>query len=387
MSEIRVETGELRSGSNSLNSSGKEISNVGAQVGSIPASVGNAYNGELAKKLEAIIGGNIQFGSQLENRAIDLGRELISRAQGFEAANQAGINSLMSSSSQLINILSNSPLMRALSALFGPKWSKAVFLWAASGLGGGSALISLVTFMLGGRNISNISGSSEISPDISSEKLSRYKGTAYRVTEDNSELNNALKIYKRGANTSTASNCTWYVAAAVYVAHGIKLISYQQKNGQWFKFGNGGEWATNARSAMNDPSNIYHQYIKDVNKIPEAGSVYSDPKMGHVAFVEEATQEINSRGEKVWRITLSEENYPSGDSIPDAHNVSDPEQVNIPNHPEVKRWIRVVEYPRSDDGSAVIPGDFIHITSPSNGSSRQKPDLDYKTSAPSASMK
>ena len=141
MSEIRVETGDLRNGSQTLNSVGGEVSGAQSQLEGIASSVGNKYNGQLARAVDDIIGKGNQFASGLEGRATNLAHELLTRAQGFEAANQDGIDLLNSASSQFINFQNNSLILRMLSFLTGKNFTNASFIWTASGLGGAGSLL------------------------------------------------------------------------------------------------------------------------------------------------------------------------------------------------------------------------------------------------------
>jgi hypothetical protein len=108
MSEIQVNTGDLHNGSQALNGASTKIGDAQSRLGRIVGSIGNAYDGQLRAAIEGIMGGSAQTGSRLQNRAVNLGNELISRANGFEVANQATFSSLSNISSQLNGPLPNS---------------------------------------------------------------------------------------------------------------------------------------------------------------------------------------------------------------------------------------------------------------------------------------
>ncbi len=146
MSEIRVETSDLRTGSSSLDGAGNEIGSVQAQVSGLPGQAGNAYDGQLRRALEAIIGGDIRAAAQLATRAYDSRDELLRRATGFESANEAGRIAMISVSQQFDAFLQRSSIFRALSAIFGADAAKAIFLWGAGGLGIGG-LVKWISFL------------------------------------------------------------------------------------------------------------------------------------------------------------------------------------------------------------------------------------------------
>lgn len=108
MSEIQVNTSDLRKGSQNLNNVANEIGNVQNQINRTVASVGNAYDGQLRAAIEGIMNGSAQTGVRLQNRAVELGNELLSRANGFEVANQATFSSLSKISSQVNGQFPNS---------------------------------------------------------------------------------------------------------------------------------------------------------------------------------------------------------------------------------------------------------------------------------------
>lgn len=110
MSEIQVNTSDLRNGSQILNDASNKIGDVQSQFSRVLANIGSAYDGQLRQAIEGIVGGSAQTGTRLQNRAIELGNELLSRANAFEVANQATFSSLSNISSQLNGQFPNSDL-------------------------------------------------------------------------------------------------------------------------------------------------------------------------------------------------------------------------------------------------------------------------------------
>lgn len=137
MDEIRVDTDELRSGSQSLNSSLAEFASVQTQINSTVSGIWNAYDGQLRQSVTGIIDGSIQTGSRLQNRADDLMRELLSRAVGFESANEASRNTGIGISDTFMNFMQTTPSLGFMSLFL--KWKdKALALWNVAGLTAGS---------------------------------------------------------------------------------------------------------------------------------------------------------------------------------------------------------------------------------------------------------
>lgn len=161
------------------------------------------------------------------------------------------------------------------------------------------------------------------------------------------------RYYRKGAFTS---NCTWYAAAAVKNASNGRIdlnrgSSIHPVDTQLL--GNGGEWASNARKILNSKSPDKESYISSVDKLPKPGSVYC--KDNHVMFVEDAKL-VEIDGKKQWQVTISEENW-SGNHYKGA------ERVEVPDHPEVRRWRRDIFLPvdPNDPQGALADGEFIHF--------------------------
>jgi hypothetical protein len=152
MSDIQVNTSELRNGSQNLHGAANELGGVKNQIGGIPGNVGNAYDGQLRQALQGILGGSVQTGAQLQSRSIELGDELLSRSVGFEAANEAGRSSMLSSSHQFNNFLNNSSVSGISLLLSRTADEKAKFLWGLGGLGFGG-LASIMTYQLNTANL------------------------------------------------------------------------------------------------------------------------------------------------------------------------------------------------------------------------------------------
>lgn len=144
MSEIRVSTDDLRNGSQILKSVAGEIESAQSQVNSVSASVGNAYDGQLKDSIERLAGGFGQTGTNLQSRAIDLGEELLSRAVGFESANELGRNAVLGASTAYINFIETTPMLGFLAFLSKLK-EKALSIWSM----GGFAIAGFLSLMFG----------------------------------------------------------------------------------------------------------------------------------------------------------------------------------------------------------------------------------------------
>lgn len=94
MSQIQVNTSDLRSCSQDLNNSANELGNIQSRINNATASMGNAYDGQLKRAVDGITGGSYSTNAHLKNRSFDLGNELIIRAGGFENANTANSSAM-----------------------------------------------------------------------------------------------------------------------------------------------------------------------------------------------------------------------------------------------------------------------------------------------------
>lgn len=185
---------------------------------------------------------------------------------------------------------------------------------------------------------------------IKAEQVSIDDGRVFRVGGLYSHYDETGK-YK--------SNCTWYAAAAMKDASGgiIDLNSGKagpDANNSLFStsLGDAESWGENARTFTE-----YKPYVSDVNKHPEAPSIFQDG--GHVMFVEKASH-IEIAGKKYWEVVISEENYYLKKYGPYATSV----EVVIPGNTEVKRWRRTLtwEAKEGQDQFANTTGNFIHFT-------------------------
>lgn len=163
MSQIKVNTSDLRSCSQSLSNSANEFGNIQSRVSNATTGVGNSYDGQLKRVLDGIIGGSYSTSEQLKNRSFDLGSELISRANGFDNANEAGKSAILASSSQIDYSIQTSPIVRAISAIKNSELIKAIFLWQASGITFGGLIP--VTIILSQYSVSSINKMLFVSKD------------------------------------------------------------------------------------------------------------------------------------------------------------------------------------------------------------------------------
>ena len=145
MSEIRVNTNELSSGSQILSATAQKIAETQKHV-SNASSVGNAYDGQLAQALASITDSVQASGSSLQNRSSELSAELIMRANKFEAANDVSNNIANSIASKISDFIENSPILSKLFSFNKTDMGKAAFIWGMGGLGFGG-IFSFITFM------------------------------------------------------------------------------------------------------------------------------------------------------------------------------------------------------------------------------------------------
>lgn len=175
MSEIRVNTNDLRMCSQDLNNSANELGNIQSRLNNATAGVGNAYDGQLKRSVDGVIGGSFQTTVNLQNRSFDLGHELAIRANGFETANQAGASAMLRVSSQINNDTSSSPFLRSNGTLDPSKENRANTIFNMVGLIGAFGLLisrSIVdvadfakdipysSFVTDGRNLNKLVGNS-----------------------------------------------------------------------------------------------------------------------------------------------------------------------------------------------------------------------------------
>lgn len=141
MSEIQVSTRDLHNGSQNLNGAADEIGGVQNQVSNATASVSNAYDGQLRHALDGIVGGSAQTGTRLQNRAVDLGNELTSRATGFEAANEIERSTVLGVSTAYNIFIDSTPRLGGVSFL--NKIENASSIWIIGGLSSIAGFLSL----------------------------------------------------------------------------------------------------------------------------------------------------------------------------------------------------------------------------------------------------
>jgi surface antigen len=119
-----------------------------------------------------------------------------------------------------------------------------------------------------------------------------------------------INTYPRRENGADYfSNCTWYVAAAVYYMSKGKIeISDFHDAQNWSHF-------AEKEKEENDGKGV----VKDINKVPLPGSIYQikyNERSGHVALVEEVIWK-EENGEKIRYIVVSEEDYYGFQTIPE----------------------------------------------------------------------
>lgn len=180
--------------------------------------------------------------------------------------------------------------------------------------------------------------------------------TAATTAEKVLALDAETDMYRRSSEVAgIQSNCTWYAAQAVKTASNGKVDI-----GSTLSLGDAGKWAEHARAAADEQHpdhKRYEQYknlISGVDKKPTVGSVYCAG--GHVAFVEDV-ELIEEDGQQYWEVVLSEENYYYSSKGVFAGSAA----VEVPGHPEVKRWRRTKRFVITDGQVASDQGEFVHL--------------------------
>lgn len=163
----------------------------------------------------------------------------------------------------------------------------------------------------------------------------------------------AIRAYEHQSQAAgVLSNCTWYAAAAVRAASEGKI------NVGSYSLGDASRWAVSARAAIDETHkehNTYKRYqdaISSVDRMPSVSSVYCSGD--HVAFVEEVRY-LKKDGKQLAEVVISEENY----YVTQVFSGSKP--VDIPDHPEVKRWRRTKQFEIVDGQIPSGQGEFIHL--------------------------
>lgn len=146
MSEIQVNTSDLRNGSQVLNDASDKIGDAQSHLGRLLGNIGNAYDGQLRQSIEGAIGGSPMTGSRLQSRARELANELNDRSNRFESANQVSYSAMLTPIQYFNNLQRSSSIWRMLFLLNPLSLKRAAFLLAIGGLGLGThALISFIS--------------------------------------------------------------------------------------------------------------------------------------------------------------------------------------------------------------------------------------------------
>lgn len=146
MDEIRVNTSDLRNGFQRLSSVAEEIGVVQRHVASLSSRVTDTYGGQFRRALESVAGDNFQAETLLRARAIELGDELLKRAIGFDAANEAGHSAMLVASANFVDVMEKSAIIKLLSSITNLR-QKANSIWTLAGfeLGSLTALLFVTT--------------------------------------------------------------------------------------------------------------------------------------------------------------------------------------------------------------------------------------------------
>jgi uncharacterized protein YukE len=146
MSDIQVNTSDLRNGSQVLNDASDKIGDAQSHLGRLLGNIGNAYDGQLRQSIEGAIGGSPMTGSRLQSRARELANELNDRSNRFESANQVSYSAMLTPIQYFNNLQRSSSIWRMLFLLNPLSLKRAAFLLTIGGLGLGiHTLISFIS--------------------------------------------------------------------------------------------------------------------------------------------------------------------------------------------------------------------------------------------------
>ena len=115
MAELRANTDVMRKEANNLQSSANAMYQVAAIVGGLDNKVDRGkYEGQLASKVENILGGSGAQATQLDGRLQALRNELNSRASAIDNVMQSRFENLLQIDQAITNLSSRSPLINIL---------------------------------------------------------------------------------------------------------------------------------------------------------------------------------------------------------------------------------------------------------------------------------
>jgi uncharacterized protein YukE len=148
VSEIRVNTDDLRASSASLQQTGKSLDQILSDLSKVISSVDRGkYKGQLAAQVSSIASKAQSTESQVKVHSQDLATELTTRANLFDTANEAGASAMLNSSVQMNALQNSSPLMNFFAQIKQLELNFANSIFALGGFIGG-AVTGMVTSII-----------------------------------------------------------------------------------------------------------------------------------------------------------------------------------------------------------------------------------------------
>lgn len=150
MPEIVVKTEILRASASELERSASSILQAGSEASSASAVVSaSEYEGQLAAKVSTLVAEARGTSDRLAQNANGLEGELIFRADGFDAANEAGASAMLRPSAALQQIGSGSTSVGLFAKLRQLGVDRANAIWGMAGFTGGLSFGALITTLAG----------------------------------------------------------------------------------------------------------------------------------------------------------------------------------------------------------------------------------------------
>ena len=133
MTQISLNTDDLKNGSYELNTFSAELAKISSAMGSTSAGLDGKYNGQLASQVNRIAAQAQNTGNDRKNRLLELSNFLARKASAFEAVDNENVGSVLGVTNQMSWLESSYPVA-ASSATINPLYlDKATSIWALGG--------------------------------------------------------------------------------------------------------------------------------------------------------------------------------------------------------------------------------------------------------------
>ncbi len=188
MSQIKVNTDNLKKEAAILRESANDLASLQNQLLGISPGANSVYSGQLQQAFKAITYGSSASAISSQNRLNELGTELLSRANRFELANETNAQEMALLSNNFIGFSENSPVLRAFSGLNKNDLAKVFLLLSLGGFAG--LIIGLIIYLpdikdlLTGESKSN-EDTSQPTSDIKKKERSVKLGALSQKYESN----------------------------------------------------------------------------------------------------------------------------------------------------------------------------------------------------------